>query len=500
LLLIKAAIQGMGVIKKQSILNTLVVYTGIIIGFANLLYFQPFYLKPEEIGLTRVLFSFSGILSVLMPLGTANIIIRFFPQYRNDEEGHNGFMGLALIYGFASFLFLSALLYLSQDFITAQYVRQSRLFADYFWLVYPLAFFLSFIQLMNVYAFSLFKSVVPSIFSEVAVRVLNIAIILLYHYGVINFEWFIISFVLLYGVNFLLIVIYTAYISKLKLTFSYQFFAKEHRTTMLRYGLIMTIAAVASLGIKSVDMVIFAKYFKLEVAGIYSVALFIGLFIETPLNSLERIASTKMAAALAENNTKEVYDIYHKSSANLFLLGGFLFLGVNACITPLFSFLPLNYQGNELVVLIVSLGALFNMASGSNTSIIYNSEHSIKGTFLLAAVFVFLIIMLFILVPMYGTVGAAAAVALGTFAYNLGKLLFIKAYYNMQPFNVDSIKLAVIIGTLLTLAIYLPHLDNAILDILYRGSTVSVLYFLITYALRLIPEDLLSTLPIKLKR
>lgn len=487
----------MGVIKKQSILNTAVVYTGIIIGFANLLYFQPFYLKPEEIGLTRVLFSFSGILSVLMPLGTANIIIRFFPQYRNDEEGHNGFMGLALLYGFVSFLFLSTILYLCQDFITAQYVRQSRLFANYFWLVYPLAFFLSFIQLLNVYAFSLFKSVVPSIFSEVIVRLLNIAIILLYHFGIFSFNQFVISFVLLYGINFLLITIYAFYISNFKLLFRLSSFDKETKSLMLRYGLIMAIAAVASLGIKSADMVVFAKYYKLDVAGVYSVALFIGLFIETPLNSLDRIASTKMAAALAINNTKEVHDIYHKSSANLFLIGGFLFLGVNSCITPLFSFLPIEYQGNELVVLTISLGALFNMASGSNTSIIYNSEHGIKGTFLLAGVFALLLALLFILIPIYGTVGAAAAVALGSFAYNLGKLIFIKVYYNMQPFNADSIKLAVIIAALFVVGIYLPHLNNAILDILYRGAVVSALYFLVTFILKLIPEDLLNSLPIK---
>lgn len=268
---------------------------------------------------------------------------------------------------------------------------------------------------------------------------------------------------------------------------------------MLRYGLVMTIAAVASLGIKSIDMVIFAKYVSLKMAGIYSVALFIGLFIETPLNSLERIASTKMAAALSANNTKEVYDIYHKSSANLFLLGGLLFLGVNACITPLFSFLPIEYQGNEIVVLIVSLGALFNMASGSNTSIIYNSEHGTKGTVLLAGVFILLVILLIVLVPAYGTIGAATAVAFGTFSYNLGKLLFIKTYYNMQPFTLNTVKLAGLILLLLGVAVYLPHLNNAFLDILYRGSIVTLAYISVAYVLKLIPDELLSTLN-KVKR
>ncbi|UPT65989.1 MAG: oligosaccharide flippase family protein [Sphingobacteriales bacterium JAD_PAG50586_3] len=482
----------MGVIKRQSILNTIVIYTGIIIGFINLLYIQPNFLRAEEIGLTRVLLSFSSIISVLMPLGASSIIVRFFPQYRDDEKGHNGFIGLTLLYGFISFLFLSTLLYLSKDFITAQYVRQSRLFVNYFWLVFPFSFFLTFIQLLNVYAFSLFKSVIPAIFSEVVIRALNIVIILLYYYGILTFEQFVISFVVLYGINLALLATYVIYVSKPKLRFKFTHFEKEHRTAMLQYGIVMAVAAVASLGLKSIDVVIFAKYASLKMAGIYSIALFIGLFIETPLNSLERIANTKMAAALANNNTKEVYDIYHKSSANLFLIGGLLFLGVNACVTPLFTFLPEEYRGNEMVVLIISLGSLFNMASGSNTSIIYSSEHSLKGTVLLAAVFMFLVGMLFLLIPPYGTVGAAAAVALGSFAYNLGKMIFIKIYYNMLPFNADSLKLTVLIVTLLAAAIYLPHLDNAVLDLLYRGSFVSIAYLGATYVFKLIPEDLLG--------
>lgn len=489
----------MGIVQRQSIINTAVVYTGIIIGFINLLYIQPMFLMPEEIGLTRVLYSFSGILSVLMPLGAANILVRYFPQHRNDEQGHNGFIGFVLLYALVGFLFFSVGLYLAQDFIIAQYIKQSRLFANNFWLVFPLGFYLTFIQILNIYAFSLFRSVAPSVFSEIVVRVLNIVIILLYHFGFISFEVFIQSFTWLYAINLLLLIIYLFYISKPKLRFSTGYFTKQTRTLMYKYGLVMTIAAIASLGMKSIDMIILAKYVNLKEAGIYSIALFIGLFIETPLNSLDRIASTRMAAAIANNNQKEIKDIYHKSSNNLFLIGGLLFIGVNTCITPLLSYLPAIYQGNELIIFIVSAGALFNMASGSNTSIIFNSEHNQRGTFILGAVFALLVLLLFILVPLYGTLGAAIAIALGTFSYNLGKFIFIYKYYKMQPFGLNSLKLLLLIFAVLTIGYYLPHLPNAVADILYRGSIVTLAYIGVAYVLKLIPDELLSTLN-KVKR
>lgn len=483
----------MGVIKKQSILNTIVVYTGIVIGFVNLLYVQPVFLAPEEIGLTRVLYSFSSILSVLMPLGAANIIIRYFPQYRNDDNGHNGLLGFAFLYAFIGFLFFSTLLYLTRDFISAQYVAQSRLFADNFWLVFPLCFYLTFTQLLNVYSFSLFNSVVPSIISEILMRLLNIAIILLYHFGVFNFNQFIFSFTAIYAIDLLLMVIYIAALNRPKLRFKFSEFDRPTRKIMFRFGVGLTVAAIASLGLKSVDMIILAKYVDLKKAGIYSIALFIGLFIETPLNSLDRIAGTRMAAALAHNNKKEIYDIYHKSSSYLFLIGGFLFLGVNACITPLLEFLPPAYRGNELIVLIISLGALCNMASGSNTSIIFNSKHHFKGTLLLAFVFLLFVGLLFLLVPVYGAIGAAMAIAFGTLSYNFGKFLFIKKYFEMQPFDSGSLKLAMVILAIFGISRALPIVfSQPFFEMFYRGAVVTILYGVLAIALKLVPDELLK--------
>lgn len=482
----------MGIVQRQGILNTIVVYAGILIGFINLLYVQPMFLKEEEIGLTRVLYSFSGILSVLMPLGAANILVRYFPQYKKDEEGHNGFLGFVLLYALVGFIFFSVILYLTRDIITSVYIKQSPLFAENFWFVFPLGLYLTFIQILNIYCFSLFKSVAPSIFSEIVVRALNILIVILYHYSYLTFDQFIQSFTYLYAVNLLLLVIYIYTISKPKLVFKPSFFGKENRVVMYRYGMVMTIAAIASLGLKSIDSIILAIYVLLKDVGIYSIALFIGLFIETPLNSLDRIASARMAAAISHNNQKEIKDIYHKSSNNLFLIGGLLFIGVNTCITPLFSFLKESYRGNELIVLVVSLGALFNMASGSNTSIIFNSEHHKKGIYILGGVFAFLVGLLFLLVPQYGTLGAAIAVSAGTFAYNFGKFAFIKKHYKMQPFSIDSLKLAILIGVVAAMGIYLPHLENAFVDILYRGSIVSISYLSIAYFWKIIPEELLK--------
>jgi O-antigen/teichoic acid export membrane protein len=487
-----AAKTGMGIIKKQSILNTLVIYLGILIGFLSQLYIQPHFLKTEEIGLTRVLFSFSGILSVLMPIGSINILNRFFQKYKDDATGHNGFIGFILLYTLVGIGCFSAILYIFKDVVAASYAGGSQLFSDYFYLVFPFCFILTIIQVFTAYSFALLKSVIPSFFSEVVVRALFIICIFLYYFQVLSFQQFIYSFVLVYGANLLLLLGYVFAINKPSLKIQREYFTADSRKLLWRFGFVMVFASVSSLGMRLIDVVILAKYVDLNITGVYSIALFIGLFIETPLNSLERIAAPLMVKALTEKNHKDVHDIYHKSSTALFLIGGFLFLGVNACVVPLFWMMPPDYRGNELIVFIISLGALFNMASGSNTSIIYNSEHHTKGTVLLVSIFVLLVIMLETLVPRFGMVGAAMSIALSSFLYNLGKMLFIQRFYKMQPFGFDSVKLLLLITALYFVGSYLPHMHNAIIDILYRGSIVCIAYLVLAYTLKVIPEEFLK--------
>ena len=76
----------MGVIQQQGIKSTVITYAGIFIGFLSLLVIQPQFLNPEIIGLTRILYSFSFLVSTIVPLSIVNITTRFFPRFRASEK------------------------------------------------------------------------------------------------------------------------------------------------------------------------------------------------------------------------------------------------------------------------------------------------------------------------------------------------------------------------------------------------------------------------------
>ncbi len=481
----------MGIIQRQSFANALIIYSGIAIGFVNM-YLQPICLDPETFGLTRVLLSFAGLVSSIMPLGAGNIMIRFFQNYITQVDNKNRFISFVFGFGLFGFLLLSGILLLNSGWIIEAYSKQSLQFASNFWLVFPLSFFMVGIGLANAYSFALSKSVVPSFFSEFLIRVLLMVLVGLFYFNVISIQTFILGFVASYGINFLGMTSYVFYLDRPSFRFDLPSLGKNEIRTMVGFGLLISIATMASIGLKNLDTVLLAKYVNLKMAGIYSIALFMGLFIETPLNSLDRIASTKMAIALAQKDQKEIQDIYHKSSSNLFWIGGLLFIGVNTCITPLLTYLPEAYRGNEWVILIISIGSLVNMASGSNTSIIYNSEHYIKGTLLLAAMFIILFLLLWVLIPPYGIIGSAIAIASTTTLFNLSKMGFIRYYFKMQPFGFDSLKLGLLIAGVLSLGLLLPHHSSPLLDLFYRGTVVSFSFLFLSFIFRLIPQELLD--------
>ncbi len=87
----------MGIIKKQSISGTIYSYVGVVLGFitAGLLY--PLIFSTEEIGLLRILVSYSLLFAQFAGLGINTVTVKLFPYFRDYERKHNGYLGLALL-------------------------------------------------------------------------------------------------------------------------------------------------------------------------------------------------------------------------------------------------------------------------------------------------------------------------------------------------------------------------------------------------------------------
>jgi O-antigen/teichoic acid export membrane protein len=478
----------MGIIQRQGIYNTALSYLGVVIGFVNLLVIQPMFLTTEEVGLVRVLYSFSVLMASLMPLGITNATTRFFPNFRNAEQRHSGFFGFMLLFPVVGYMVLGGIIYVFSDFFVGQYAANSPLFAEYFTYVFPLSLALNLISVFNVYCFAHFKTAVPVLLQEVFTRVASIAVVSAYFVKLINLDALVMAIVGIYVMQLLLLILYLVQFERPKLLFNRQVFNAQKRTEIAQYAFLFSFAAMASMGLKQLDLVMLGRKLDLALVGVYGVVATIPAVIEGPIVALDKILSARMSDAIQGKRWHEVRVMYTLSSRYLLLIGGLFFLGINLSVYDLLTLLPSEYMGGLGVVYILSVGTLFNMATGSNTSVLFYSDHYKVGIVMLLALIVMAFCTNLIFIPIWGLEGAAFATVLSLFLFNLLKFGYIWRYMHMQPFDVNSFKNMGLIAACMALY-FVPFTSySAIVTIILRSVVITVLYVLGAYVLRLAPE------------
>jgi O-antigen/teichoic acid export membrane protein len=478
----------MGEIKKQGIQNAIITYLGILIGFVNLIIIQPYFLDTEEIGLIRVLFSFSSIVAIFIPLGIVNITIKYFPHFRDKDNKHHGYFGFMLLFPVAGFVLVAGALFLFQDFFIGRYSKEAPLFAEFFQWVFPLTLFLGFINVLNIYAYSLFKTSIPSFLNDVLTRVITILVIGAYFLRWLTLEQFIIAYVLIYAFQLLLLATYIFKVDRPGFRVNKEIVKEHGLRNILQFGFLLSFASIASLGLKYLDSLMIADFIGLHDVGIYAIAAFIPTVIEAPLMALDRIAGVKISHALANNRQKEVREIYYKSSKYMMLAGGLLFVGINTNIVSFLSLLPAPFIKGATVVLIISIGTFFSMASGANNSIIFNTEKYKFGAFLLIGLAVIAFVNNLILIPPFGIEGAAAATAISAFFYSAAKYLFIWRHFKLQPYDKHSLIIIILTISATILGFALPDFVNPYISIAYRSILLGTIFCGVVYYLKLAPE------------
>ena len=486
----------MGIIQRQGIRNSIISYIGLALGAISLLIVQPHFLTKEEIGLTRILFSFSALVATFMPLGMGGITLKYFPNFRNREKGHHGYFGLMMILPLIGVVIFSLILFLLRGYIISKYSAQSKLFTDYFYYIFPLSFFLSFVNVFVAYSYSIFRTSVPTLINDVLVRIGSIILFTIYFLKWVTLSQFVFLYVGIYGGQFLILLIYLFIEDNITLKIDREHLSKQDVTGMYKYGLLMSVAALSALGLKYLDSVMLGLYQPkqaglnaLDVIGIYSIAAFVATIVETPINALDKIIVGNISDSWAKNNMANIKDVYFKSSKYLFLAGGLLFILVNLNLDSLFALMPdKDFSLGKNVVLIISLGTLINMSTGCNDAILTTSNRYKYILYLLVGLFIVALINYMIFIPLFGMIGAAMATTFSTFLYNASKFALIRRFFHLQPFSIFTLKILGVIVSTFIVCSFIPVILNPYVTIVVRSTAIVLCYGALTLALSIVPE------------
>lgn len=480
----------MGIIKKQSIQSTIYNYLGVGLGFLNSVILLPLLLSEEQVGLFFFINSYTALFAGLCTLGIPLISIKIFPRLRDDKNAHNGYFSFLLLATIIGSILGLSIYWGAGDLLISE-KNSARLFAPFAITFSALLVFRVFAKNFDSFIRMLMNTVLGTFLENFLLKLI-VFIALAYYWQINEYSFTILFFLYAFALSLPGIVSIVYIFIKGHFNLNIKAFSqastgwRNEIITLSIYGLLGTLGSIIIL---EVDTVMVGNMIGLKQTAIYKTAFFFGLFCSIPARALKRISVVVIAEAWEKNDLSTIKNIYHKSSLTLFLFGAYLFLGVWVNVDYVLQLLPESYAAGKMVILIIGIAQLVDLVSGVNTEIIASSPYYKYTTYFIVVLIVLVIILNYLLIPVFGIEGAALASLISLIVYNLLKFIFLKQKLSYQPLNYRMLIILLIAGLSWAVTTYaLPFFENIYLGILVTGSTLTVVFWIPVYLLKVSPD------------
>lgn len=437
----------MGIVLKQSFRNTLIIYGAFLIGGINTLVFYPEFLEAEFYGLVTYLLSTSNIIMPLIAMGVHFTMVKFFSSYETKEQ-KDRFLSTLIFLPLIIALPLGFFWDYVHNLIIDRVTDDNKSIENYTFSIYIIsvccAYFEFFYSWTKVQLNTVFGNILKELWNRVVVMILLVAVF----FSFITKVEFILYLTYAYVLRTIVMMCYAfkVYLPK------FHFTLPDNFSEILRYSIYIILAGSAGAILLDIDKNMIPGKDTIEKVAYYTVAVFIGSFIEAPSRAMTQILQPLTSKSLNDSDMTEVENLYKKSSINLFLVGGLFFLLINCGVHELFKLMPeKGYSGGEIVVLMISFAKLYTMFLGNNGAIITNSKFY-KITLPIgvgSALAVYFLNKLFYFEMEFGTDGLALATLITILFFNTVKLIFVKRKFSMTPFTNKSMLLLFVISALI---------------------------------------------------
>lgn len=481
----------MGIIIRQSIKATIINYIGAFIGFITTIFVLTKFLKPDEIGLTKVIYEIALLLAGFSQLGTSASAMRFFPYFKDIEKQHNGFFFYLMLMPTIGVVIFVSLFILLKDSIIDFFVEKSALLAVYYNWIIPLIIFLVFWCVLETYANVLLRIVVPKFIREIGVRLMLLGLYSLYAFHFIGLNSLITGFVLVYGLAMLSTLIYVSRITSVSLKHNFAYLDKPLLTKIMKYTSYLIIGAIGGNIIGQLDIFMISSQMGLNYAGIYTIATYMALIIEMPARSISAISSPLAAAALKDGDQDRANQLYKKVSLHQLIAGSTLFVMIWINIDNIFAIIPNGevYGTGKWVVFFIAMSRLVSMTLSFGGTLVSFSRYYYWGLYFTFFLTALTIGANYLFIPIWGITGAAMATLLTCLiSYLLQQWIVLKKVKG-NPYSIGFVKQGLIVLFLLGCNMLLPRwIANPYFDGIYRTFIIGLLWFILTYRFRVSEE------------
>lgn len=490
----------MGIIAKQSIQGTIVTYLGVAVGFVTTFFVLTRFLSAEEIGLSRVLIDAATLFIGLAQLGTSSSIIRFYPHFRNKEQGaksqdDHGFFFWTLIVPLVGFALFTAIYCACYEPLSHWFGEKSPLFVEYYYMVLPMAFFMLYQTIFETNANVRMHIVVPRAVRELITRIGLLVVYLLYAFEWVNINGFVIALCGVYAVAMLCNMGYLFSLGEISLRPDWEFL-RNNRSLVRQYMLytgFLLVSAVASVLAPTLSSFFITAEMGLNYTGIFAIATYIAVMVSIPYRSMTAIASPQLATAIKENDQRETAHLMQQVSRSILLIGCTILCMIWLNIDLIFHILPNGevYASARNVVLLLGVSQLF-IATCSITSSALNYSRYYAFSLIFSILLTVSSIMLNNnLIPTHGMNGAAMSNLISYAVYFILIVITVRLTLRTSTFTRKHIYIVLLFAAIIALNYlwqqYLP-IQNIWLSSIVRSIILLGVAGLVAWFANLSPE------------
>jgi O-antigen/teichoic acid export membrane protein len=453
---------------------------------------MPNLLQPEQIGLVKLIGAVTGVFSSVFSFGVAQLLFRMYPVYEGDKVKRRKLLFLSLKIALAGsvvalpFFLITVDQFFNLSVITQGVEKGSLFLILVFLSIVARLFYASlfgYIRMMN-------DVVTDAFIQNVYHKLVTLVLLVILFFEVLNVNSFIYLSTAIYflypiiiGVRYMLKkdAIKPSEISFKNRDKSFSSAEQKEFFNLLLFGLLTTIGGSMYLYL---DTLMVNHYLGEFEVGIYGTMFLFGIVVIIPARSLKSIAVSILSRSFKDNDMENVATVYKKSSITLLIVGGYLFLGIWCNLYTVFTVLPKVFELGKYVVFFIGLAQVIDMMAGVNNELNSASPKYRWNTwFTLMAIVVGLIINI-LLIPKYGMNGAAIATFSTIVMINLIRLLTVYKLYYIQPFTLNTLKVVLLLVGVGVIVSNLPNIENSLINLIYKGGLITVLYFPLVYILK----------------
>jgi O-antigen/teichoic acid export membrane protein len=243
--------------------------------------------------------------------------------------------------------------------------------------------------------------------------------------------------------------------------------------------------ATGGVLIQKIDQLMVGGYLGTESAGVLTLSMYFATLIEIPRRSIIQIIQPVLSDSFHQNDMKNVDEMYKKSSLNLFLIGGVLFILVWINVFDIYEIIPRKeeFKGGIYVVFFYGLARVIDMGMGCNNEILVYSKHYKANLPMQLALVAIVVVTNWALIPRFDITGAALATCISVFTYNIIRFVYLWKKIGMQPFSKSTLQILFILSIAFIIGLNINFGFHPILNIILRSSIiifplVALLYFL----------------------